>query len=376
MKKIHTTLAVPVLMAALLPLSACHKNEQKQTTEETPVIDVAQVVTDTVTLTKEYPGYLDAQCTVDLVARVDGYLTGQLYNGGDYVPAGAVLFTIESANYADAVRRAEAALADARATHSYAASNYAAMQKALQSNAVSQMEVLQSKSNVETAAANIASCEAALAEARKTLSYCTVRAPFAGHVSDGLYDVGAYLNGAASPVKLATIYQDGNVNAIFAISDDEYATIKANAARTSLSTDLRHIPIKFETEMPQTYTADLTYMAPAVDRSTGTMSVKAKINNAGGDLRAGMYCKIALPYEVDPNAILVKDASIGTDQSGSYIYVVNDSNRVENRAIKVGQVVADTMRGVTSGLRPGERYVTKALLKVRDGMSVKPRLVK
>ena len=178
MKKIHTTLAVPVLMAALLPLSACHKNEQKQTTEETPVIDVAQVVTDTVTLTKEYP---------------------------DYVPAGAMLFTIESANYADAVRRAEAALADARATHSYAASNYAAMQKALQSNAVSQMEVLQSKSNVETAAANIASCEAALAEARKTLSYCTVRAPFAGHVSDGLYDVGAYLNGAASPVKLATI---------------------------------------------------------------------------------------------------------------------------------------------------------------------------
>ena len=128
--------------------------------------------------------------------------------------------------------------------------------------------------------------------------------------------------------------------------------------------------------MPQTYTADLTYMAPAVDRSTGTMSVKAKINNAGGDLRAGMYCKIALPYEVDPNAILVKDASIGTDQSGSYIYVVNDSNRVENRAIKVGQVVADTMRVVTSGLRPGERSVTKALLKVRDGMSVKPRLVK
>ena len=79
-----------------------------------------------------------------------------------------------------------------------------------------------------------------------------------------------------------------------------------------------------------------------------------------------------MPYEEVKDAILVHDASIGTDQLGKYLYVVNDSNRVEYRRIGAGALINDTMRLVTSGLKPGERYVTKALLKVRNGMPVTP----
>ena len=86
-----------------------------------------------------------------------------------------------------------------------------------------------------------------------------------------------------------------------------------------------------------------------------------------------MYCTIRMPYKVDPKAMLVRDASIGTDQLGKYVYVVNDSSKVVYTPIKTGDLVADTLRLVTGGLKPHDRYVTSALLKVRNGMKVKTR---
>ena len=375
MRHIQTIDTISVMAITALMLGGCHKSDKK--TEPQPQeVDVAEVAVDTVTIHTEYPGYLIANNEVELVARVDGYLTGKLYDSGDFVRKGTVLFTIESGNYAEAVKRAQAELADAEASYAYASNNYAAMQRALKSDAVSQMEVLQSKSNMETAQATISSARAALKQAQTTLGYCTVRAPFDGHVSSANYDVGAYLAGAASPVSLGKIYDDSEVVAVFAIDDRQFATVKANAANPMLKEDLTKIPIDFDGALPHKYTANLTYMSPAIDRSTGTMTLQAHIDNQYNDLRPGMFCKIKMPLRVVPDAMLVKDASIGNDQSGSYVYVVDKSGKVTSRAIKTGEVVADTMRVVTSGLKPGDRYVTKALLKVRDGMTVRPHLVK
>lgn len=374
MKHVYKTLSVLALMPAL---AACHSDgKEKSAGTDEPVVDVAEVLVDTVTLHTTYPGYLTASKEVDLVARVDGYLTGKPFEGGEFVKAGTVLFTIESRNYADAVSQAQSSLADAEATYAYASSNYEAMKKALQSDAVSQMEVLQAKSNMEAAQAAISSARAALQQAQTTLSYCTVRAPFDGHVDAGTCDVGTYLAGSAAPVTLGKIYSDEKVTANFSITDGQLAQIEANQANPQLQVDMTRIPVTFDSKMPHSYTGNLNYMAPALDKSTGTLKLQASILNPLHELRSGMFCKIQLPNAVVPNAILVRDASIGTDQSGSYVYVVNDSNKVESRAIKTGELVADTLRVVTSGLKRGDRYVTKALLKVRDGMTVKPHVVK
>ena len=128
----------------------------------------------------------------------------------------------------------------------------------------------------------------------------------------------------------------------------------------------------FSEKLPHEYTADLTYLAPDVDASTGTLALMADIDNKYNELKAGMYVTVRLPYKVDPQAMLVRDASIGTDQLGSYVYVVNDSNRVVYTPVKTGDLIADTMRIVESGLRPGDRYVRSAMLKVRNGMTVEP----
>ena len=132
------------------------------------------------------------------------------------------------------------------------------------------------------------------------------------------------------------------------------------------------MPVKFEQPIPREYTGDLFYMAPALNNSTGTLQLKCKIKNPGFELKPGMYVKISLPYAQVNNALLVNDASVGSDQQGSYFYTVNDSNRVERTAVTLGDLYQDSLRVVTSGLRPEDRYVTKALLKVRPGMTVNP----
>ena len=365
-------LAMPVLMLT----SACEK-KGSQTENEMPAmkVDVAYPTMDTVVLSNTYPAYLSANSTVDLVARVNGYLIGQNYQDGAFVRKGDVLFRIEDSSYRDAVNQAQAQLESARATASYAKSHYEAVERALRSDAVSAMEAEQAKSAMNEAIAAVNNAQAALRSAETTLSYCTVRAPFDGHVGMSTLSKGSYLNGAASPVKLATIYDDSELGVNFYVADESYLQMLKDKSK-ELNVDLEHIPVVFGDSIPHSYTCDLTYLAPEIDRNTGTLRMQAKMKNTYGELKSGMYATVTLPYGIDPAAILVRDASIGTDQRGKYVYTVNDSSKIVYTPVEVGQLVNDTLRIVTSGLTPIDRYVTKALLKVRDGATVEPVVVK
>ena len=103
---------------------------------------------------------------------------------------------------------------------------------------------------------------------------------------------------------------------------------------------------------------------------------RAEVDNPAGELKSGLYISIRLPYGSRKHAILVREASIATDQLGKYMYVVSDSNVVEYRPVETGQLVNDTLRVIDEGISPTDRYVTKALLKVRAGMPVRPVLEK
>lgn len=357
-------------------LTSCHKEAKDSSAAEAaqPVIDVAVPVVDSVTIYKSYPGYLTANADVELVARVNGYLMSHPYTAGDYVRKGQVLFNIESKQYVEAVNQAKAQLANEQAQYEYYAKNYAAMQKAYQSDAVSEMDVLQAQSNMETSAASVNSAKAALATAQTNLSYCTVRAPFDGHITATPYSDGAYLAGAGSPVTLAHIYDDKIVTANFNIDDDELIAMVNSGGYASGNLDLKHIPIEFGDTLPNAYTADLSYMSPVLDVSTGQMVVQAHIDNSKGELRPGMVTTVKFPTEFVPDGIMILDAAISKDQLGSYVYVVNDSDKVVYTPVTTGELVTPTMRLITKGIKPGDKYVTKAMLKVRDGMAVKPRL--
>ena len=252
----------------------------------------------------------------------------------------------------------------------YAESRYKALSEALKSDAVSRMEVEQGHSILEQCKANLKAAKAALETAQTQLSYCTVRAPFDGHVSSAIYDVGSYLGGEGEPVPLADIYADATMIAIFSIDDaDALADLQHNIKSNAV--DYKHIPISFNDTLGHTYTASLDYLAPRVDTSTGTIQIQALIDNKYGELRSGMYASIDLPTGALPDAVLVKEASLSTDQLGKYLYVVNDSNKVVYTPVKIGASVRDSLRIINQGISPSERYVTKAMLKVRDGITVK-----
>ena len=241
----------------------------------------------------------------------------------------------------------------------------------LAADAVSQMHVNQAESNMKNAQAAMRNASAGLTTARTNRSYCRVTAPVSGHITSNTIDPGNVVSGEAAPVTLATIYDDSEVLAVFDISDSQYQTLFAPKGGTT-GPLFRAVPLTFETEMPYTYTADLDYTSPAVSRTTGSLMLRGKVKNPDWRLRDGMFVSVALPYGVEPHAILVRDASIGTDQLGKYLYVVNDSDKVVYTPVEVGEIFQDTLRVITKGITAKSRYVTKALLNVRNGEKIKP----
>lgn len=365
----RTILTIASAAMLLLGTTACHKN--KKETRQIPEVSVAVPYVDSIVLHKSYPGYIRAVNSADVVALVDGRILSVNYKEGGYVQKGAVLFTIESSKYRDAVNQAASSLETARAQYEYSSKQYAAMKKAIESDAVSEMELLQSKSQMEEALAAIKSSEAALQTARTNLSHCTVTAPVSGHITAPEVTQGNYVAGAMSPVKLASIYNDSEMKAVFNIEESQYRIMSVNTLE-------RHgplytaVPLMFTPDLPVQFTADLYYTSPAVDANTGTLTLEGKIANKDKLLKDGMYVTVNLPYGIEPKAILIRDASIGRDQRGSYVYCVNDSNRIVYTPIEIGQLYQDTLRVVNSGLTPRSRYVTQALLTVANGEEVKP----
>lgn len=364
-----------IVAVAVLALMMSCKHEQKAIESEVAEVYVAVPETDTVVLTKTFPGYLEAQNTVELVARVNGYLKEKCYADGQFVRKGTVLFKIEDTQYRDAVTRAEAALHTAQSTLDYNSRNYEAMKKALESDAVSQISVIQAESDMKNSEASVRDAKAALETARTNLDYCLIRAPFDGHVTAAEVSVGSYLNGEGSAQPLATIYEDAKLKAVFNVAEAAYVGNLREIAKEQ-GLDLGKIPVTFTDTLSHQYTADLYYIAPDIDVSTGTLAMYANVDNTYGELKSGMFINITLPYDKIDSATLVKTTSISTDQAGKYLYTVSDSDRVVYTPIVIGEETQDSMTVVKSGLKPDSRYVTQAMLKVRDGMKVKPIEVK
>ena len=361
------------IFLVLSVLTGCKEKKDAGAMKGMPTlaISVAKPIVKDITLTKDYPGYLTTEKTVNLVARVNGTLRSVSYAPGGRVKKGQLLFVIEPTLYNDKVAQAEAELKTAQAQLEYARNNYSRMKEAVKSDAVSQIQVLQSESSVTEGVAAVSNAEAALSTARTNLGYCYVRAPFDGTISKSTVDVGSYVGGSLQPVTLATIYKDDQMYAYLNVADNQWLEMSMNNQQPTKELP-KKIMVQLGKEGTESYPATLDYLSPNVDLNTGTLMVRANFDNPQGVLKSGLYVSITLPYGEADHAILVKEASIGTDQLGKFLYAVNDSDIVHYRHIEIGQLINDTLRQVLGGLSPQERYVTEALMKVRDGMKIKP----
>lgn len=368
--------ALPLWLATILfVLTGCSKKHSVEQSTEPAAVHVAEATTDSVVLYKKLPGIIESVTTTKVVARVNGKILTQNFTAGQYVRQGQVLYSIESTTYRDAVTQAEASLASAKSQQEYYTQQLAAMRKALEADAVSKMQVVQAESNLRQAEASVRQAQATLSTARDNLSHCTVRAPSSGMISESLIDAGNYVNGEGASVTLATIYDNTNMQATFSLSDTEYEQLIGNTGGIT-SQLYRNVPLSFRDSLTTAYTANLYYVSPSVDESTSSLRLIGKLTNKNNELRNGMYVSVSLPYGAMPHAVLVKDAALSSDQLGYYLYTVDADNTVHHTPVKVGELYQDSLRIVLSGISPSERYVTKALLKVRSGEKIKPVLTK
>lgn len=355
---------------AILSLgSSC--SHHKKAGETVPDVEVASPVVEAVTIYTDYPATINSQNSVDVVARVNGQITATYYKPGDFVSKGQRLFSIESTSYAASLQEAEASLQNAESQLSYATDHLNALSEAYKADAVSEMDLIQARNAKIQAEASVNSARADVKVARENLGYCTVVAPISGKISDAAFSTGTYVAGGASPVTLASIYDERSLYVDFDIESARFEAMTANGLSIGDSL-LNNVPILLDNPSASKYTASVYYVAPAVNETTGTLEVKASVNNPDSVLRQGMYAKVQMPCGFDPKGLLILDSSIGTDQLGKYVYVVNDSNKVKYRHIEVGALYRDSLRLVTKGLEPSDLYVTRAMMNVRQGMEVKP----
>ena len=371
---------IPLLLLALATaLAGCSKrgSDPGASAGEVLPIQVAHPMVKDVVLTRQYPGYLSADAAVEVMCRVSGQLIRSNVTAGQRVRKGDVLWLIDPTPYRDAVRQAEATLKTAEAELAYAQSSYERMQEVIKSEAVSEIQLLQAEANVKKCEAALHSAEASLNTARTDLGYCQIVAPIDGQITKGNYSVGAYIPGGGSPVAMATIYKDDIMYANFTVADNQWLRQLLVEELTKHSADSTYyVTVRLGEGGALKWQARLDYLSPNISLSTGTLDVRAVLTDPSHLLKAGSYVTITLPVGRMSDALLVPDASIGTDQLGKYLYVVSDSGVVHYRHIETGELIDDTLRIVKAGLRPTDLYVTQALLKVREGMHVSPVLTR
>lgn len=364
-----------ILILPLICLLSCKNKKQeeaKAAKQQVPNVNVARPIQQDVIYTYQYPAYLEAIQTVNLVARVSGFLEKMNYLPGVPVKKGDLLFVIEPQPYQDQLKAAEAQLKSMEARLTYAKAQYDKMKEALPSKAISEIDYIQSQANYNTAVANLQDAKAQLNTARTNLNYCYIRAPFDGRVSRNMVDVQNYVSGSVQPVTLATMYQDKLMYAYFNMAYSEFENLPAIGEPKAPRDTLMQLTFTDATDSTRIWKGYLDYSSPNVDLQTGTVTVRAIAENPKEELLSGMYVQIKVPYKDVPDAILIPETSIGTSQAGRYVYLVDLNNRVIQKTVKVGILTSDGLREIVSGVSPDDYYVVEAMMTVRPGMTVQP----
>jgi membrane fusion protein, multidrug efflux system len=329
-----------------------------------------------VTLYFELTGNTQAINSVDLVARVQGYLESIDYKDGEFVTKGTHLFGIERDTYQQQLDQANATLAANEATLEYNKAEFQRQSTLARQDFASQSIAQQWKANQDSAAAQVLSAKAAIELAKINLGYTNVLAPFDGIVTNHLVDVGA-LVGFSGPTKLATIVQTDPLYVYFNLSEPQVLTIKENNAKVGLpfrTTDLSSIPVEIGLQGEEGYPhkAHMDYASPQVDQSTGTLTVRAVFDNKDQTLLPGLFVRVRTPFSHLDKALLTRNVAIGTSQEGSYVLVVGSDNVVQRKIVKTGDREGQ-LRIIESGLDPSDWVVTEGIQRAFPGAKVEPQ---
>jgi RND family efflux transporter MFP subunit len=366
-------LALGCAVAFTLMLAACGQ-DNRYVAPPPAQVSVALPVQQEVTRYLEATGNTAAVNSVNLVARVQGFLQKVEYRDGDEVKQGATLFVIEPEPYQLKLDQAEAAEAGAQAALTQMQAEYERQVELAGRQVSSKASLDNALANRDSARAKFKQAQVDTAQARINLGYTQVKAPFDGIVTARQVSTGE-LVGINGPTQLATIVASDPIYVNFNISEQDVLRIRAQIRRLGLTPqDLKKVPVEvgLQNDKGFPHKGMLDYAAPNVSQATGTLAARAVLANPDRVLLPGFFVRVRIPEE-QQNALLVPDAALGTDQGGRYLLIVGNDNLVEQRKVTIGARLGD-LRVIESGLDRNDRVVVAGIVRAIPGQKVDPQL--
>jgi multidrug efflux system membrane fusion protein len=374
---------LPIALAAMFFCSGCDSEAPAAHGTKKPKVVVTTPITDRVMDYQDFTGRLDAVKTVDLRARVSGYITEAPFKEGDHVKAGELLFQIDIRPYKADLVQAEANLKLAVAEREYQMQNAERQKQMFARSAASSDDIQKATAERDKAIATVGAFEAARDKAKLYLDYTHVIAPVSGRVSRRQVDPGNLVN--ADNTVLTTIVTEDPMWGYFDVDERTYLNLLGQLAPglKSWSEELS-LPVlmSLATEKDFKRIGAVNFVDNRVAATTGTVKMRGRFDNAEGTLKAGMFARFRLPLGSAYDAIIIPDEAIQSDQERKYVWVVNKNNEVEYRSVQLGQAIGELRvirppekgKEGKAGLSEGERIIISGMQRVRKGTQVEVQL--
>lgn len=346
--------AVSVMLAGAL--YGCSRQSEAQAPGAPPVT-VATPLRQQVVDWDEFTGRFEAIESVDVRARVGGYIQAVHFRDGQMVQKGQLLFTLDPRPAQAALAQARAQVAQMQSQMTLARANLNRNQSLLASQAVSQAEFDASKAALDAAQANLEAAQAGVRAAQLNLEFTRVTAPVSGRVSDRRVDPGNLVAGGSSAGDvLTTIVSGGPIHFVF----DGSEAVLLKYQREGGSNQGAPVRIRLQDESDYRRTGRLDFSDNSVDTASGVIRLRAIVPNADGLLRPGMFGRAQVAGAGAYDALLVPDSAINTDQARRVVYVVAADGSVTPKTVQLGPVVQG-LRVIKSGIAPTDRVIIAGL---------------
>lgn len=337
-------------------------------------VDMVTLESRTVPVTPRFLGQTEASRVVEIRARVKGFLTERLFEEGQRVTQGEVLFRIDPQPFQVERDSAKAGLASAQARLEQAKQQLTRYQELFARGSVAPTELEQWQTEERVASAQVLQESARLAKAELDLGYTTIVSPLTGVIGRALRDVGSYVDDSASNGLLAVVSQVDPIYALFAVSEQE--TLRWRSLRTAGRVTIPEVEaidlaIALADGTPYPHHGKIKFVDVQVDPSTGTMVVRGTIPNPDDAIKPGQYVHVDVHGIQYVDALLVPQRAIMQSPAGPIVYVVNAQGTAERRAVTLGTWIGDDVV-VESGVRSGERLAANRLLQIRPGQPLVP----
>ena len=370
-KRILAAFCIATALATLSPPVPASAQEQETKAAPLPAVGFVVAEVRDVTPSMEFVGRIEAVSSVDLRARVTGFLDEQRFEDGAQVSTGDILFIIEQEPFAAQVQQAEANLAAAKAQSENATIALQRGEELLESETVAQATVDDRSAEKRVADAAVLQAEAQLEQAKITYSYTEISAPIDGRIGRAAIRPGNLVSPESGV--LTTIVREDPVYATFNITErallDTRRAISKGGKRDGDSADEIRIRLRLSDGTVYEHPGVFNFADVQVNPTTDTVLLRGLVPNPEGLLVDQQFIIVIVETAEPEQQLVIPEAAISVDQRGQFVLIVNDENKVEERFVQTGNATAGGV-AVTSGLEEGDRVIIDGIMKVRSGMEV------